>query len=370
MTTPRERDRLLELWLAGAQPEVGPPVESCLDAETAAAWFDGSLTGAARREAEAHVTTCARCQALMATVVRLDEAASVEAEPAASPWRRWLNWAVPIGAAATAVLAVTVWLNVPAEQAREVVSIGSTRSTDVPLAGSGQAEAPAVQAPEPERPLGSASVPGPAPAVAPGAVGRVAAAPASPTPRAATESAAKNATGAGADALASGAAPGPAEAAATAAAPAPLAGARAADAAQTTSAVARERQEVARAQGFELRERAALDIVSPDPRTRWRITDTAVQRSQDGGSTWATVVPQAPGRLLAGSAASPSVCWMVGEMGLVLRTTDGLSFVQVNAPVAAHLVTVAAISATSATVSTADGRRFTTSDGGASWAAQ
>ena len=42
----------------------------CLDAETVAAWMDGGLDAAGVAAAEAHASTCERCQALLATVVK------------------------------------------------------------------------------------------------------------------------------------------------------------------------------------------------------------------------------------------------------------------------------------------------------------
>ena len=46
------------------------PIADCLDAETVAAWMDGGLDAAGVAAAEAHASTCERCQALLATVVK------------------------------------------------------------------------------------------------------------------------------------------------------------------------------------------------------------------------------------------------------------------------------------------------------------
>ena len=42
--------------------------DACLDAETLGAWTDGGLDPAAMAAAEAHVSNCARCQALVGTM--------------------------------------------------------------------------------------------------------------------------------------------------------------------------------------------------------------------------------------------------------------------------------------------------------------
>ena len=89
--------------LLGDRVEPGPPAGPCLDAEMAAAWFDGTLTAAQQRAAESHVSTCARCQALLATMAQV--------EPVAAPPRRRLlviRWLAPALVAATAVF---VWIN-------------------------------------------------------------------------------------------------------------------------------------------------------------------------------------------------------------------------------------------------------------------
>ena len=80
---------------------------SCLDAETLAAWANDALTVKERGAAKAHAADCARCQALMAAMVRT--------APAPSPAERWwrrpvIGWLVPI----TALVALAVWVAAPA----------------------------------------------------------------------------------------------------------------------------------------------------------------------------------------------------------------------------------------------------------------
>ena len=69
----RDRDRILEQALKHELRAAGtPPAGACLDAETLGAWTDGGLDPAAMAAVEAHVSTCARCQALVGTMVAID----------------------------------------------------------------------------------------------------------------------------------------------------------------------------------------------------------------------------------------------------------------------------------------------------------
>ena len=71
--------------------------------------------------------------------------------------------------------------------------------------------------------------------------------------------------------------------------------------------------------------------------------------------------------LVAGSAPSATVCWIVGRSGTIIRTTDGEHWELIAAPSADNLRGVSASSARDATITTARGQSFATSDGGASW---
>jgi photosystem II stability/assembly factor-like uncharacterized protein len=111
--------------------------------------------------------------------------------------------------------------------------------------------------------------------------------------------------------------------------------------------------------------------VSPDPKSQWRWTASSVERSVDGGQTWRSQHTGAAVELLAASSPSALVCWIVGREGTVLLSTDGetwrrLAFLEGTA----DLVGVSAQDGLTATVSTADGRTYGTSDGGRSWTPQ
>ena len=84
---------------------------NCLDAETLAAWLDGGLKGAALEDVQTHVAGCERCQMLLGAMGRTRAAV-----PATEPQRvskRWLAWAVPLTAAAAAIV---IWVAIPQQR--------------------------------------------------------------------------------------------------------------------------------------------------------------------------------------------------------------------------------------------------------------
>ena len=388
-------DRELRRALAadgGGTP--GPHV----DAELAAAWMDRRLDTAAARSVEAHLAACHDCQALFATLARIapDEAA---ANAGAAWWRRLrAGWLVPATVAAAAAL--VIWVAVPQQRAaapapesvqarddRGLGAGGATPRDTAPVAPEAKTAAQpgaaaetdaaadrrfAQSAPEPQRK--AAAFDRAAPPVAP-------ATPAAPA--AANELERR-------DRLADAAAPPPAgslketivvtgespvvdsqtarRAAVAGAAPAPT--------------PAPERQEAASAaQGRLLRDNAqlaaglrapgALTIIAVDGAARWRRVGTRVEFAPraDGGFS-AVALPAPAEAIAAGSSPGGTVCWLVGSDGLVLLTTDGVRFARLSAPAPTSLVAVIAADARTATVTAVDGRRFRTTDGGATWTLQ
>jgi photosystem II stability/assembly factor-like uncharacterized protein len=72
--------------------------------------------------------------------------------------------------------------------------------------------------------------------------------------------------------------------------------------------------------------------------------------------------------LVAGSAPSSGVCWVVGGSGVVLLTIDGgTTWRRVSFPEATDLRSVEATDSRVATITAGDGRTFRTTDGGVSW---
>jgi hypothetical protein len=113
--------------------------------------------------------------------------------------------------------------------------------------------------------------------------------------------------------------------------------------------------------------RGGASGVSP---ARWRVTGgTKIERSIDAGKTWVAMElqPALTTRLTAGKATSQFVCWFVGANGVVLLTTDGRTLRRVSIPESVALAGVTAEDGLRATVIAADGRRFSTIDGGLTW---
>jgi photosystem II stability/assembly factor-like uncharacterized protein len=113
-------------------------------------------------------------------------------------------------------------------------------------------------------------------------------------------------------------------------------------------------------------------ILAPEGKVRWRLLPAGrVEWSVDNGITW---IPQNTGvkaELLAGSAPSEAVCWIVGRGGTILRTTDGGGhWNQLVSPMGGDVAGVQAVDAMRATIFDANkSARFVTHDGGATWAA-
>ena len=111
------------------------------------------------------------------------------------------------------------------------------------------------------------------------------------------------------------------------------------------------------------------EIGSPDPNVRWRIGGGVIDKTTDGGRTWLppTRAVSVMAELRAGAAPSPTTCWIVGTAGTVLLTTDGQKWEQLKFPDATDLSAVRATDARTATVTTVDGREYSTIDGGNTW---
>ena len=107
-------------------------------------------------------------------------------------------------------------------------------------------------------------------------------------------------------------------------------------------------------------------VTSPDGGVVWRAAAAGLERSDNGGVTWVrTAATQAV--LAAGVCVSRDVCWFAGARGTVMRVIDGRTVAPVPFPQPLNLTAVTAIDADRATVTTAAGQSFTTTDAGATW---
>jgi hypothetical protein len=333
-----------------------PSSSSCIDAATLAAWADGSLPRGSRAALESHAASCERCQALIAAMART--------APPAAPRRRWLpaiGWLVPVAAAATALV---LWIGVPERRPTQpAAAVKESAGTQVaPPAPQPAMASPAPAAGEARAQADAASTVQP--------MARQRARP--ETGSAAGRAEQSQAAGAGAresspPAAAAVAAPFAAKDEGTAARVAQVDALRdvRADAPRATlnSAAARPAvQDAAKAA-------AAVEIVSPDTNVRWRINATNVERSGDAGTTWQMQSTGARAALASGAAPSRTVCWIVGAAGTVVRSIDGRTWQRLAFPESIDLRGVRASDEAHAIVTAADGRIFTTVDGGQTWQA-
>jgi hypothetical protein len=359
----------------------------CIDTETLAAWSDGSLSARERAAAESHASECARCQALLAAMVR-----TLPPAPARKWWQSsTFGWLVPIAVAATAVV---VWVNVPTSRTEQsaVSPPASPPPSVVTAAPASASAAPATsadRADSQDAKREAVAVPPPAvvvprrPAIAGGQRGvesqrarqtdTLSRAEADAAPKESRQAmTAPPPAASPAPPPAAPAAPradAPPQVAATEAAPQSNAGAPSAAASAFRPPARAMLDAAAGARGQALAKAAApLEIVSPNPGVRWRIaTAGSIDRSTDGGATWQTQSTGVPALPTAGAAPSPAVCWLVGPGGVVLLSTDGRTWQRVAFPETIDLTAIRASDTANATVTSADGRTFTTTDGGKTW---
>ena len=388
MSLPRDTDRdppadaLLTSALSAAD---GVEAGDCPDAEVIGLYAERALAGAELRAVEAHVHTCARCQATVAAFVRAlpDEAAvagavSGAAEASAgggfAAWFAGWRWLVPATSLA-AVALVAVWVGRgPADQVAESAR-GPAAVIETDLAAPAQAPAAPREA--------EAFVPR-APALEAGA-------------QSAEATSARGAGVAGSGARAKSAAPddetrqhavGQAveqladRAAANESARGVSPDARAAAASAATASTARESTATAGAPPpapapTPVQETLSVSPAPAAPAARtptfsalvfspWRALDGRVERSRDNGATWQRVATPAGVRVIAAGSPGGDICWIVVEDG-VLRTTDGSTWTRTTRPTSEPLAGIVPVSAERASVFTASGARWETANGGRTW---
>ena len=414
---PEQRDRALARLLAEAlKPAASSEAAShaaCPDAEILAAYADQGLAGDERNLLDNHFAACERCRKILAVLAASPEApfgellteraavASAPVIPAAArrpprPSQRWFWWLAPaLGAAA----AVTFWIAV------RPVSPGETAGTQTAADYSRPAEQ------KTDSLIAQSNLP-PPPEVAPPAAALRRdtqsaegnrAAPAEPAPQAKQEAARDEVTAwsvarpaetapaapaarseitaTGVPPLVSGTAQGviateqmplgtatnSARAGATPAPALPATGERAVVLGGTLS---REPETELPLNGRNVAQLNLYTFASPDGSSLWRLGAAGrIERSTDRGQTWQQQASGVTTDLLAGSAASKDVAWVVGRAGVILRTSDGEHWQRVASPngFTGDWAAVVARDALNATVVAADLRRFSTVDGGRTW---
>lgn len=339
----RDRDRILEQALKHELRATGTPPAACLDAETLGAWTDGALDPTAMAAAEAHVSNCGRCQAMVGTMLKsaspLGTPGTVRTPGTLSLWR----WLAPLAAGVTAV---TLWMVVPEQQQVAVAPPKDKAESQAPVAA--ESIAPAAPAEEAAREQFAQRDNQPA------AAARVDQLKEKSRNEPKEEARARPAQEQGA--LADAAAPAPSAAPAAPAAPPP---------ARTSSPAALAKSATVLQKSMTA---APIEIATPDPSLGWRVVGDRIERSEDGGKAWKLTRQNSGDGITGGSAPSNSVCWFVGRAGRVLLTTDsGATFTDVSLAEPLDLASVAATDARTADVYSVAGRRFRTEDGGRTW---
>jgi hypothetical protein len=322
---------------------------TCPDPSLLAGLHEGGLEPDESERWMTHLAECRRCQATLAALARADVEAPTAHAPAHSWWsyvQRGLRWPVLVPLAAGAVIVLAVWVVDPGS------TVGPRRSTPQRSTDAAPQSA-AIPTSQPVRESTSER--------------------ASPTAdRTFGENAAGLAQDEDAGVVTDNAsalseevletAPAQAEPGAVARRPLP-------EALSSARARARPADAAALLRAAEPSDPVADPVVlsSPQDRRRWRAgLDGNIARTDDDGQTWRVQLNVAE-RVRAGAAPSIDVAWLVGDRGLVLRTLDGEQWVRTSVPVAASLAGIEASDELRATVTTADGRRFRTVDGGAGW---
>lgn len=390
-----ERDPRADALLTSAlRAAEGAEAVGCPDAEVIGLYAERALAGAELRAVASHVESCPRCQATVAAFVRaLPDAAEAAGEVSGATetstgggfaaWFAGWRWLVPATSLAAAAL-VAVWVGRgPADQVAESAR-GPAAAVDTDAAApaaqsglAGQPEAFVRPAPAgdgvPNQSLERA-MPQRAPAAA--------------VPQAAEGSSARGATSLDAETRAKAAPPGEVRQRAvgqvadsvaaneSARVVSPEARAGAAGAARE-SATAAAAPTPAAAPAQETLTVSPAPPAAPAGRaaafsalafTPWRAVDGRVERSRDNGATWERVPTPDGVRVIAAGSPGGDVCWIVADGG-VLRTTDGRTWTRTTRPTSDPLAGVIPVSAERASVFTAGGARWDTTDGGRTWVA-
>jgi len=418
--TDANRDPAFDRLIArGLERETDASGTACPDADLLAAWFDRSLSALESERIEAHASSCACCQQVLADLARSEpEVTRAAPTPApARPWHWHWRWLVPLATAAVVIVVGTRTLRAPGTlqvRAAPPAALGDRPATWVdlqqarpesrpPAQGAAATEAPAVPAARDSVSAGAPAAPrkevefarAAPPVPPPAAPDRLAEEKREPTradqmalPAAANADAPRNMALAESVTVAVTPAPAAPAQAATARTGAPgglggVAGAKADGMTEKVMVVAPTPPApapppVAARPASIAREPAALSLApslmatsgtGPTGTTAtWRYGQGGViERSTDRGQTWERQASGVTTALAAGSAPTDRVCWIVGERGVVLRTTDGRTWRRLASPTVGDLASVRAFSDSNATIIASDRAEYETTDGGTTW---
>ena len=363
--TSKERDNAFEpLVRMGLQSGPVQRGAECADAAIVAAFVERELSAAERSRWEAHFAGCAYCTAVLGAAAR----AGQELPQPETSRARW--WAIPLTGtiAAAALAALFLHLHSLTQTTPSPAIVAESARTDElasvdKRAANLQENAPATLPSAPQMLALNEPVAREAPAAAPGNVE-------------ARDAQQKNSTSAGPRAKADQQAAAISERAigdATSALERPVAKKELYGTAIGGAGTASENSPVnLPARSSATLDQATASVVSPieirsaDGSGVWQI-GRGGSISRRVATSWEAESSGVASDLIAGSAASSDICWVVGRGGVILRTTDGEHWEKLAPPTTSDFAGVVAQSATSAIVTASDGRRFATIDGGVSW---
>jgi hypothetical protein len=374
-------DAILSHELRGAD---GIATGECPEASVLAAYFEHSLGGAERARWERHFADCPRCTAALAAMARVEAATAQPVPSHRAFWKALLahpTLATTAGATAAALCAVIILTLYRAKPTAETQFAMSQRGA---LSKGGPEESGRNQiAINAARPPSTPSQARQATSGKTGLAGNARLQELRPEPSAAAaRETAQSSTSeskvlakrdlaasasaqraAGGEAGLKAAAPPVAPNTPIAMAPKPGPAAANVPNAPPASASSAARQDTLAA----LPGASATIVENSDHSAVWLVGEhgSISRYSMAGG--WQPQKSGVDADLTAGSAPSRTVCWVVGRAGTVLQTVDGEHWRKVPPPTDRDLVAVDARGASEAVVITADGRKYRTSDSGATW---
>lgn len=410
MSNDKQRDEMTDRLLRqtfGAGERPGAVTPECVGAEVMAAWVEGALGPSAARRVEAHLSSCERCQTVLATIAVAEPSlAAGRTTTAASFWHRWsMKWVAPVAAGLGAVMVWAVMRSGetvdPATSMARVESRESAPTSEM-SAAQGRIEE---QVQAPASPPAAGAAPSDSDLKALERRAAPIAAPVEPARRqdeAISEALSGRRSFQGLIQLPPAAAPPPPSTAAAAEVRSSVPGQppNVQQSAERTVAVANERTaaqpqfvrgeptfpgEVNVVAEFGVGVGATLGQASgrgagaaadarqesstpPRGVLRWRVlVNGRVERQILGSTTWTPVDLDSQTFVVGGASATTTTCWLIGRGGIVLRTIDGERFARVSLPAGVEPASIVSSSALEARLVATNGRVLTTTDGGATW---
>ncbi len=354
----------------------------CPAPDVLAAYYDRALSQAERARVDSHLTSCARCLSMTASIARADDTDHSRVPRDNAGWFFWVTRLLTPVAAVGVVVAIAFSIRTHQQRAPEVIALAS------PVAPMGEF---AARAPAPP-PVAESRALAVAPAASPPASPPDAPAPVDEPRRAARAKIAKpqnliateqeknpsheipNADVSSAESNPSAASSlseyslASKPASATGGAGASVSGSSAASAmgSEAPGGAAASGSEP----GFIIVHPRVYSTASPDGSVVWSFgSQGVISRSENSAPPRLT--HQIRGELLGGSAPSNDVCWIVGKSGAILRTLDrGAHWQIVKPPLQTDFTGVSATDSNNATVVALYRHSYVTHDGGVTWAPQ